>query len=379
MPSTTEQAFLDLLRAGLTGQPAEVAAPDKEVLMLAAQHDLSHLVGDVLYKAGALKDDEVSKNLKKMRYIAITRYEQLRYELEALTACLSEAEIPFMPLKGAVIRALYPEPWMRTSCDIDVLVHPEDTARAQQVLCDKLGYRRVHEGSHDIVLFAPSDVHVELHFDMVEPGRAVRANDVLQAVWEHSEGDIHRRMSDAMFYFYHVAHMAKHVETGGCGVRTFVDLWLLEHCDGADNAGRAALLEAGGLTRFSQVATELSEHWFAGTEASEAALMLEAFILRGGTYGTVSTGSAVRQRRRSDRWVSLFTTVFPPYRELKMQYPVLQKHPYLYPGGLVYRIASKWFGRGRRRAVKRFQQMAAVSKKERAVAATMMDELGLTK
>ncbi|MBO4954226.1 MAG: nucleotidyltransferase family protein, partial [Clostridia bacterium] len=30
--------------------------------------------------------------------------------------------IDFMPLKGAVIRQYYPEPWMRTSCDIDIHV-----------------------------------------------------------------------------------------------------------------------------------------------------------------------------------------------------------------------------------------------------------------
>ena len=42
---------------------------------------------------------------------------------------LEKAQIPFVPLKGSVIRKYYPEAWMRTSSDIDVLVHKEDVEK----------------------------------------------------------------------------------------------------------------------------------------------------------------------------------------------------------------------------------------------------------
>lgn len=374
---TTEQQFVALLRAALTGSEPPAVEPSRELLELAARHDLSHMVADALHKAGTLGDDEHSKNLKKLRYVAFTRCERLQYELEATCQSLERAGISFMPLKGSVLRALYPQPWYRTSCDIDVLVHPEDIDRATAWLCEELEYRCVHKGGHDYVLFAPSDIHLELHYLMVEPGRVADVDTVLEKVWEHSEGELHCRMSDAMLYFYHIAHMAKHLKTGGCGVRTFMDLWLLERCETADREGRRALLAQGGLERFAQSAVALAEHWFSGAEADDITETLSAFILRGGTYGTVSTGSAVRQRRRIDRWVMIWETVFPPYRQLKVQYPVLQRWAILYPTALIYRIASKWFGRGRRRAVKRFEQMAAVSKKERSAAAEMMRGIGL--
>ena len=47
--------------------------------------------------------------------IAIYRYEKINYELNRLRSALNEAQIPFIPLKGSVLRQYYPEPWMRTS------------------------------------------------------------------------------------------------------------------------------------------------------------------------------------------------------------------------------------------------------------------------
>ena len=41
---------------------------------------------------------------------------------------IKKVQIPFLPLKGSVIRQYYPEPWMRTSCDIDILVDFEKDA-----------------------------------------------------------------------------------------------------------------------------------------------------------------------------------------------------------------------------------------------------------
>ena len=374
---TTEQQLVALLRAALTGTTPPPIEPNRALLELATRHDLSHVVADMLYKAGTLSDDEDSKNLKKLRYLAFTRCEQQQYELEAACGCLEKAGIPFIPLKGAVLRALYPQAWYRTSCDIDILVHPEDLEKAGAALSEDLDYRCLHKGPHDHVFFAPSNVHLELHYKMLEEGRVANTDEVLATVWEQCEGDVHCRMSDAMLYFYHIAHMAKHLKTGGCGVRTFMDLWLLERCATADKAGRQALIKQGGLERFTEAAVSLAEHWFSEAEADEITKTLSAFILRGGTYGTVATGSAVRGRRYIDRWAMIWNTVFPPYKQLKLQYPVLQTWWILYPGALVYRIASKWFGRGRRRAVKRFEQMAAVSKSERNAAADMMRGIGL--
>ena len=77
------------------------------------------MVAEGLNKNGLLakENQEVGNEIIK----AIYRHAQLSYEYVAVCDALETAQIPFIPLKGSVLRKWYPEPWMRTSCDIDIL------------------------------------------------------------------------------------------------------------------------------------------------------------------------------------------------------------------------------------------------------------------
>lgn len=68
------------------------------------------------------------------------RYKTINCELEQIGKTLEKANIPFILLKGSVIRKYYPESWMRTSCDIDILVNELDLNSAIRLLCDSLRY-----------------------------------------------------------------------------------------------------------------------------------------------------------------------------------------------------------------------------------------------
>ena len=113
----------------------------ERVYSLLKSHDLAHLVADVLDKNGLLDDSEVSKKFRAERNLAIYRHEQMQYELTQICDTLEKAQIPFIPLKGSVIRSFYPEPWMRTSCDIDILVDKAYLELAQQCLKRDLEYQ----------------------------------------------------------------------------------------------------------------------------------------------------------------------------------------------------------------------------------------------
>ena len=82
---------------------------------LSKSHDLAHLVGDALIKNDLIGNDEIKEKYQKQVMIAIYRYEKINYELNRWRSALNEAQIPFIPLKGSVLRQYYPEPWMRTS------------------------------------------------------------------------------------------------------------------------------------------------------------------------------------------------------------------------------------------------------------------------
>lgn len=340
MDQRTIQMLFALLRSAirgtkLTDSERENYSEDmlQDLLKLSAKHDVIHLLALGLKQNGLISEDnaEIEEYILK----AVCRYEQLRYEYDILSDALEKAQIPFLPLKGSVLRQYYPELWMRTSCDIDVLVHQNDLETAIAYLSKNHNYVEKERATHDVSLFTQIGVHVELHFDLVEEGRAKSAIDVLKHVWENVS--VHKGykywydMTDEYFYFYHIAHMAKHFETGGCGIRPFIDLWILDHMDDVDIVTRDALLSQGSLLKFTTVARELSEVWFGGKEADELTLQMQEFILHGGVYGSIDNRVAIQQKKQGGRFGYVLSRVFVPYAKLKRYYPVLEKHPWLMP------------------------------------------------
>lgn len=103
-------------------------------------------------------------------------------------------------------------------------------------------------------------------------------------------------MPDEYFYFYHIAHMAKHfVGTGGCGIRPFLDIWILNNRINFDREKRANLLSDGELDVFAKQAELLAEIWFGTAEHTEITKQMEEYILRGGVYGTNENRITVQQ------------------------------------------------------------------------------------
>lgn len=344
MDQSTIRIFFALLRSAIGGQPLQdeeravySAASLPALLELGQKHDVVNIVVLALQQndllAGA--DATLQQSCKKRMLKAVYRYEQFHYELTRICEVLEQAEIPFIPLKGTILRQYYPEAWMRTSSDIDILLHRSDLKRAAEELSIALQYTQKGGTPHDISLYSPNGTHIELHFDLVEDNRANNAAPVLRTAWEHTvlHGESHFRYdtSDAFFYFYHIAHMAKHFENGGCGVRPLIDLWLLEQLEDASRVERDALLERGDLLVFANAARKLCRVWFEGAESDEISMKLQSYLLHGGVYGNVENRVAVQQKKRGGKFRYILSRIFVPFALLKTQYPILQRHPWLAP------------------------------------------------
>ena len=307
---------------------------------LSKKHDLAHLIADALDKNGLLPDDtEAKKRFFQQRSMAVYRYEQQEYEFQQICAVFQQSKIPFIPLKGAVIRALYPQPWMRTSCDIDILVKEEDLPKAIDALTTKLNYQSGNKNNHDVSLFAESGVHLELHYKLGDSNQVW--DGVLAKVWDYAtaEEGVRFALTQEMFYFYHIAHMAGHFKCGGCGVRAFLDLFLLRKYLSYNADVLADLLQQGGLTAFNEAVCALSEYWFGSGEETPLTLQLNDFILNAGMYGDVKNRVEITKVKKGSRWKALSSRIFLPYNQLKFQYPVLQKHKILVP---FYQV-KRWF------------------------------------
>lgn len=387
MNTETSKVMFALLRSAVCGdflssEEVSLYSPDilPKITSLAQKHDVIHLIVFALKKNGLL--DEGNKNLESKMLIAVYRLEKLNYELTKLCAALEQAEISFIPLKGSVLRQYYPEPWMRTSCDIDVLVHAEDLQRTVSYLSDNLGYRRESQNSHDVSMFTQGGVHIEVHYDLVEDGRVNSAAEVLKSIWnvavKRAECNYQYEMPDEMFYFYHIAHMAKHfVSTGGCGIRPFLDIWVLNHRIDFNREKREKLLSDGGLDVFAKQAELLSEVWFGNAEHTEITKQMERYILRGGVYGTTANRVAVQQQKQGGKMKYALSKIFISYDVIKFHYPILQKHKWLTPIMEVRRWGKLIFCGHLKRTVKELKYNSTISDDAAAEAKTLLKNVGL--
>ena len=126
-----QEVFIYLIRKALGAWEGEVPVNPEMLpvlLDLADAHDLSHLLGQALSDLGLLGEDETSQKFRSRALQAVYRYGKQKREFERICAVLEEEKIPYIPMKGAVIRKRYPEGWMRSSCDIDVFVKKNDVA-----------------------------------------------------------------------------------------------------------------------------------------------------------------------------------------------------------------------------------------------------------
>ena len=348
MIQKTTDLTLAILRSAMTGKPLGEAEKNscteesvRAVFKLAKAHDLDHLV------AWGLKKNELDAMLgdrgEKKIMTSVYRYQQIKYEYERICATLEAAGIDLLPLKGSVIRKHYPEPWMRTSCDIDILIHEADIERAKELLKKELNYTYSGATSHDVSLYSQSGVHLELHYDLIEDGLVKESCDVLNGVWEATrvkEGcKHHREMTDAYFYFYHVAHMAKHILHGGCGIKPFIDLWILDSLEDADRAGREELLARGGLAKVADVAQRLSYVWLDGREHDKGTLNLEKYVIDGGVYGAEDQLITIEKQKSGSSLKYILSLIWRSSDALKHKYPILKKHRWLLP---VVQV-KRWF------------------------------------
>ena len=388
MGMTIEKAFFALLRFELSGtrlcddvKNFITTSTLIELFKLSKKHDLAHLIASALDSSNLLmEDNNVRKKFLQERNLAIFRYEQQNYEYNRICEALERAEIVFVPLKGAVIRDYYPQPWMRTSCDIDVLVKEEELDRAAEYLCKELGYSKEDKRSANELSLYFNNVHLELHYDLTEGDKY--GGEVLSNIWQYvkpsEHGNCRSILTDESFYFYHIAHMIKHFEHGGCGVRPFLDSWILNKKVKIDSNRIGELLERGGLLKFANASERLSEVWFSENEPDELSNRLEKFILTGGIYGSMQNMVSMQQAKKGGKLKYILSRIFISNKELKIKYPILEKRPFLIP---FYHV-KRWFKpltqkESNKRSMKVLTETSSVKNSDKKAKEQLLLDLGL--
>ena len=133
------QAFLQILRAALLGQPAEpeLSPPEwQQLLNMSQTHKVLPLVFEAVCACPSLQKAEPSY-LQAVRRQAMQQVvlQTLRTEeFLALNSRLCSAGITPVVVKGLVCRSLYPRPDHRPSSDEDILIPAGQFDSAHRIL-----------------------------------------------------------------------------------------------------------------------------------------------------------------------------------------------------------------------------------------------------
>ena len=374
----SEVMFL-LLRNELNGEklPDNLEYDIEKLFALAKRHDLAHLISDALIRNGLVTDKYPDyRKIRKEKVLAIYREEHRTFNYKKITSALSKAGIDYIPLKGMIVRDLYPEQWMRTSCDIDILVREDDLDKAKDVLVTEGYVTDGKKGYHDIS-FYNGKAHLELHFNVCENNKQI--DKLLEKIWSYSySAGGHEYLENKEFFvFHHVAHIAYHMLSGGCGIRPVLDLYVMRRKGFYDDNGLIALLDQCDLTNFYNAVVALSEVWFGGEKHTELTKKMSEYIIKGGVYGNEYNSLPMSIGKKKGKFRYMMSLAFLPYENMCVIYPKLKGRKALLPFYYVHRIFSKLFGKDKKHTREQVGRINAATSGGVENVISLMDQLGL--
>lgn len=326
----------------ITPDTARVQAMDLEQLYrLAKLHSMRAAVNISLSRAG-IADKAFHQAYKK----AVRKNIMLDMERTAIFDRFEQQGIWYMPLKGSILKELYPENGMREMADNDVLYDSTRQAEVKEIMLS-MGYiaEKVGKTHHDVYM-KPPVLNFELHtllfgyanrefYEYYQNPKRIMLPD---EGWKYGF-----HFSDEDFYLYMTAHEYKHFSGGGTGIRSLLDCYVyMKHKGDTLNWGYISeQCNQLGIADYEQSRRELAVKVFSSNKLSELTAvetdLLEKY-LNYGTYGTFAHSTENRIKQYSSRSAFIRERLFPDLEFMKQYYPFFYKHKILLPIGYIWRL-----------------------------------------
>ncbi len=254
-----------------------------------------------------------------------------------------------LTLKGIHTKLRYPQDFMRSMGDLDVLYKAEQTPGVKAAM-KELGYTGFQEGrKHDHYSRQPY-VAVEMHRQLVSASSGF--SEYYENIWQRSRFCPGCRYSHTMSvedeYLFNLIHMVEHFKEGGVGIRFIMDVYVYETLVQMDRAYLRQELEKLELWEFYGNIVKLAMYWFDSDPAMPDGLTLELadFVRSGGVYGSAKNSQALSVSK-GGRLAFLMRACFPSYREMCSMFPWLEKWPVALPAAWGFRaVRSLAYRRG---------------------------------
>ncbi len=263
---------------------------------------------------------------------------------------LDESGIWYLPLKGVLLKTLYPRTGMRQMLDVDILFDSAYRRQVKQWFVSH-GYEveAYEQGNHDLYTKKPAllfEMHVSLYNELHQDGWSDYYENVRQRLLPTAGSKARLQFSAEDFYVFLVSHAYKHYQSKGTGLRALFDVYVYlrayrEHWDA--EAVRSQL-RALGIAEFESLLRSTAEKLCATPAESPRTLLtgqeaaLLADMLDAGAYGTVEKQVKRELEASPSKGKYWLRRLFPPLSYYREQYPFFYRHKLLLPFCFLYRV-----------------------------------------
>lgn len=275
---------------------------------LCKQQQLSALV----YMAAEKLDAAVfgEKGAERLRADALQAIRvNVLFEMERMQVfgVLQRENIPYMPLKGCVLKQYYPEAKRREMGDVDVLIDAENAERIRELMIS-LGYACEDFGeTHHDEYFKEPFYTFEMHRSLSH-----HFGDTWDHYYEHireklllsGDGSCELRFTDEDFYLYLFIHGYRHYQTAGIGVKFLTDIFCYLRAVKLDEAYLEQELTKLGVKDEERYFRNLAFKVFSPERSQEALTAQEngamEVLLMAGAYGSDESAVKLRLNQMSE-------------------------------------------------------------------------------
>ncbi len=272
-------------------------------------------------------------------------------EGEAIINEASARGIDILPLKGSVLKNIYPNPEFRQMGDLDYLVlSDESTMKEMGKLLHELGYEDGEgvglEASHDVYI-KPPYMEVEIHRRLLPPTEENHwhTDDIWDRLVRDEDNPHLMHMTPEDFYLFHLLHFEKHYSMGGSGIRSIIDQYYLMKNYGAtmDFDYINKLLVKMNYVEFEAMCKNLAKAWFEDGLLNDELEQSAEYIINSGAFGTFEQYQKWRFEQYRKQGIKtkkglFFRRMFMERERMENIYPSLKKHGWLLPFCWVHRL-----------------------------------------
>lgn len=331
----------------------------KALLLFSKEHQMTALTAYAL-QSGGIHNAEFERYRRQAAFFECT----LDMDREMILGGMEKAGIWYMPMKGVILKELYPQPGMRQMADNDILFDADKAEKLKSIM-ESLGFTTelFDKNHHDVYIKAPIstfEMHrmLFMHLEAYEKFY-LYYDDIKSRLIKDEDSSYGYHFSDEDFYIYMIAHGYKHQSWRGTGLRTLLDLYvyLKKYKNTLDWSYIHQELDKLGLAETEEENRNLALKVFSDVrpgenrDLSEKEIRLLNDFTEYGAYGSLDHIKKVIMNglgRPHYLWRRIFLTM----EEVEEYYPYFYKHKILLPLLPFYRLIVR--GNSAKREIRMF-------------------------